>query len=81
MPGMAWWAMDGSTPETYGKTLRRMQIMASSTGIFVSALPGRYYDAFGNYQGAYRIIALCAVLSIPALWLVYRSRKPAVAAK
>jgi len=79
--GIAMWAMDVSTPETYGKTLRRMQIMASSTGIFVSALPGRYYDAFGNYQGAYRIIALCAVLSIPALWLVYRSRKPAVAAK
>lgn len=74
--GIAMWAMDVSTKETYAKTLRRMQILASSTGIFVSALPGRYYDAFGNYQGAYRIIALCGALSIPALWLVYRSRKP-----
>lgn len=77
--GIAMWAMDISTQETYGKTLRRMQIMASATGIFVSALPGRYYDAFGNYQGAYRIIALCGALSIPALWLLYRVRKPASA--
>ena len=62
----------------YGKkTLKRMQIMSSATGIFVSALPGRYYDAFGNYQGAFRIIALCGALSIPALWMVYRVRKPA----
>ena len=75
--GIALWAMDVSTAETYEKTLKRMQIMSSATGIFVSALPGRYYDAFGNYQGAFRIIALCGALSIPALWMVYRVRKPA----
>lgn len=74
--GIALWATDFSSIKTYEKTLKRMQILGSVGGVVIGAMPGRIYDAFGHYQGAYVVLAIGSALCIPMLLIAYRARKP-----
>jgi len=77
--GISLWAADFSTPKTYEKTLRQMNILGSAATVVLASVPGRIYDAFGHYQGGYIVLAVGSLLCLPLLMIAYRSRKPAAA--
>ena len=73
--GVSLWAADFSTPEGYAKTLRWMQILNTCGGILTGTLPGRMYDTYGTYRGAFVLMAGGIALGTVLLWLCYRIRK------
>ena len=74
--GISLWAADFSTPQTYERTLKRMNILGSATTVVLASVPGRIYDAFGHYQGGYIVLAVGSLLCLPLLMIAYRSRRP-----
>lgn len=74
--GISLWAADFSSPQTYEKTLKWMQILGNAATVVIGSIPGRIYDAFGHYQGGYVMLAVGSILCLPMLMIAYRSRKP-----
>ena len=74
--GISLWAADFSTPQTYERTLKRMNILGSAATVVLASVPGRIYDAFGHYQGGYIVLAVGSLLCLPLLMIAYRSRRP-----
>ena len=75
--GIALVGADLSTPEVLTKTMKWMEVSATLGSIVTGVLPGIYYDAVGDYLGAYVVMAAMAGLCIPLLWVLYRTRQPA----
>ena len=74
--GIALVAADISAKESFGSTMKWMEIVSILGSIVFGIMPGAYYDIYGSYQGAYVILAVCTAVCIPLLWLLYRCRKP-----
>ena len=68
-------AGDLSSPVSYSRTVKWMQITSVLGGIVTGFAPGVFFDRFGSYRGAYGGMAAFAALCIPVLWQLYRGRR------
>ena len=71
--GPSLWAADFSSADSYGKTLRFLQIFYNLGGIVFTVIPGIIADHTGEYKSSYVIFAGMMAVSTTILLLVYRS--------
>jgi nitrate/nitrite transporter NarK len=70
--GISVWAVEFSSDESYAGVLRNYQLCYLLGGLFLSSLPGYFYDAFGTYSGAFLLLAGALALFTLLLWGMYR---------
>jgi len=73
--GLTTWAGDWSSGKDYDRTVRRFQIGYAAGGLLFSSVPGIIADhAHGSYVPAYMVFTGFAVVTLPAVQMMYRKR-------
>ncbi len=70
--GISLWAADFSSEETYGRTVKNLQIALSSGSILISSYPGFLYERTGEYRSSYAILCALSLLTVLLLLIAYR---------
>lgn len=78
--GISLWAADFSSEETYGRTVKNLQIALSGGSILISSYPGFLYERTGEYRSSYAILFVLSLLTVLLLLIAYRLHRRSQAA-